>query len=400
MGLYTGKQENAAINDSSSQYFLIVIVNAQFMRKPKLAVLSVLFSLLFSNVMLAQAKPGFSVIGYYSGKRLTEVDSILAEKLTHIIFSFCHLKGSSLYVSNALDTAVIQRLVSLKSKNPGIKVLLSLGGWSGCATCSDVFSTRKNRKAFSESVKELTAFFQTDGIDLDWEYPAIPGFPGHQYQAADKHNFTQLVRQLRKSLGKQHVISFAAGGFNKYIDESIEWKKVMKKVDLVNLMTYDLVSGYSVTTGHHTALYSSPQQPESIDNAVTKLLQLKIPRQKIIIGAAFYGRVWEAVPDSNLGLYQPGKFKTGVDFKNITTKYTVDSGFVYHWDETVMAPYLYNPNQSLFVTYDDKRSIELKLKYAIEKGLGGIMFWELSNDQYEDGLLDVINRIKLNYIKQ
>jgi chitinase len=65
-----------------------------------------------------------------------------------------------------------------------------------------------------------------------------------------------------------------------------------------------------------------------------------------------------------------------------------------------MAPYLYNPSQSLFVTYDDKHSIALKLKYAMEKGLGGIMFWELSNDQYEDGLLDVINNAKLKYLKQ
>jgi chitinase len=366
----------------------------------KLPVFLVFIFLFFSNKMLAQTKPPLSVIAYYSGKRLTEVDSIPAEKLTHIIFSFCHLKGSRLFVSNALDTAVIQRLVSLKSKNPNLKVLLSLGGWGGCATCSDVFSTRKNRKIFSRSVNELTTFLQTDGIDLDWEYPGIAGFPGHKFQLADKHNFTQLVRQLRKTLGKEHMLSFAAGGFNQYINEAVEWKKVMKKVDMVNLMTYDLVGGYSVTTGHHTALYSSPQQPESIDNAVSRLLQLKIPRQKIIIGAAFYGRVWEAVPDTNSGLYQPGRFKTGVDFKNVATQYSADSGFIYHWDETVMAPYLYNPSQSLFVTYDDKHSIALKLKYAMEKGLGGIMFWELSNDQYEDGLLDVINNAKLKYIKQ
>jgi chitinase len=370
------------------------------MRKYRLAVLSGLLSFLFSNEILAQAKPDFSVIAYYAGKRLTEIDSIPAEKLTHIIFSFCHLSGAQLHVSNAVDSAVIQKLVGLKQRNQQIKVLLSLGGWGGCATCSDIFSTKRNRKLFAASVKELTDFFQTDGIDLDWEYPAITGFPGHKYQSADKHNFTQLLRQLRKSLGKDHVISFAAGGFNQYINEAVEWKKVMKKVDMVNLMTYDLVGGYSVTTGHHTALYSSPQQPESIDNAVQKLLQLQLPRQKLIIGAAFYGRVWEAVPDTNSGLYQPGRFKTGVDFKNVASQYSVDSGFTYHWDETVMAPYLYNSAQSLFVTYDDKRSIELKLKYAMGKGLGGIMFWELSNDQHEDGLLDVINKVKSSYRKQ
>jgi len=198
------------------------------MKKHKLSVLGGLLSLLFSNVMLAQAKQNFSVIAYYAGKRLTEIDSIPAEKLTHIIFSFCHLKDAQLYVSNARDTAVIQKLVTLKQKNPGIKVLLSMGGWGGCATCSDIFSTKHKRKVFAASVKELTSFFQTDGIDLDWEYPAIAGFPGHKFQPADKHNFTQLVRQLRKTLGNDHVISFAAGGFNQYINEAVEWKKVIK----------------------------------------------------------------------------------------------------------------------------------------------------------------------------
>ena len=120
----------------------------------------------------------------------------------------------------------------------------------------------------------------------------------------------------------------------------------------------------------------------------------------MIIGAAFYGRMWEAVPDSNLGLYQPGKFKTGIAFKNMESQYSVDSGFQYHWDETVMAPYLYNSEKSLFVTYDDRRSIELKVKYAIENKLGGIMFWELSNDLYENGLLDVIDKMKPALFKQ
>jgi chitinase len=33
----------------------------------------------------------------------------------------------------------------------------------------------------------------------------------------------------------------------------------------------------------------------------------------------------------------------------------------------------------------------LKTKYAIEKGLGGIMFWELTEDVYNNGLLEVID---------
>lgn len=341
---------------------------------------------------LAQAN-NFRVIAYYTGGA-QKIDSFSVEKLTHIIFSFSHLKGNQLHINNARDTATISKLVSLKSRNPNLKVLISLGGWGGCATCSDIFSSKKNRKIFAKSVKSLNKYFNTDGIDLDWEYPAIAGFPSHKYLPADKENFTNLVKKLRRILGKKYEISFAAGGFKQFIDESIEWKKVMKKVDFVNLMTYDLVSGYSNVTGHHTPLYSTPQQTESTDRSVTQLIGLGVSKNKIIIGAAFYGRMWENVPDTNSGLYQSGKFKKGVDFKNMDSTLSISNGFIYHWDSVANAPFLYNPSQKLFVTFDDKRSILLKTKYAADKGLGGIMFWELGSDSYKDGLLEMIDEVK------
>jgi len=56
-----------------------------------------------------------SVIAYYAGSP-TQVDSFKIEQLTHIIFSFCHLKGNELHVNNARDTATIQNLVELKKR--------------------------------------------------------------------------------------------------------------------------------------------------------------------------------------------------------------------------------------------------------------------------------------------
>jgi len=347
-----------------------------------------------------QVKNDFAVIAYYAGKNTSQIDSFPIEKLSHIIFSFCHLKGNRLQVDNQRDSTMIQKMVSLKSRNPSLKVLLSLGGWGGCASCSEVFSSKEGRKEFARSVKELSEYFGTDGIDLDWEYPTIQGYPGHKYGADDKENFTGLIKQLRKTLGRNYVISFAAGGFNHYIDKAVEWKKVMKKLNYVNLMTYDLVSGYSKATGHHTPLYSTQSQVESIDNAVQKLLALKVPRQKIVIGAAFYGRIWQGVPDTSSGLYQSGTFFKSENYKDLSKELANGSGYVYHWDEQANAPYLFDPVRHLFVTYDDKRSIELKTKYALDKKLGGIMFWQLTGDVYSGGLLDTIDTTKTNYSKR
>jgi len=356
-----------------------------------------IFTLFIYTNSIAQKNKGVKVIAYYHGP-ISGLDSIDVNKITHIIFCFGHLDGQHYKVDNAKDTAIIKKMVSLKAKNPELKVLLSLGGWGGCEPCSDAFFTSEGRKAFARSVKELTGYFKTDGIDLDWEYPTIrldndiDKNPVHKTAPEDYNNFTDLVQQLRKTLGKTTTITFAAGGFNTYLQSSVNWKKVMKKVDYVNLMSYDLVNGYATVTGHHTALYSTSKQQESTDNAVQYLLKAGVDPKKIIIGAAFYARVWENVPAADNGLYQSGKFKQGIPYRNFAERLSAKSGYQSYWDNIAKAPYSYNATEKKFATYDDERSIELKTKYVIDKGLGGIMFWQIGGDIYKGGLVDVINK--------
>ena len=126
-------------------------------------------------------------------------------------------------------------MVSLKQRNPSLKVILSFGGWSGCKTCSSVFASDARRKEFAESVKELNNYFKTDFIDLDWEYPTIQGFEGHEYTRVDTQNFTALVKILRKKLGRKNEISFAAGEYTQFLTTSVEWHKVAPMVDKINL---------------------------------------------------------------------------------------------------------------------------------------------------------------------
>lgn len=339
------------------------------------------------------------VIGYFSGKA-DQVENIPAKKLSHIIYSFCHLQGNRLAVDSKDDSVTITKLVALKKINPHLKIALSLGGWGGCASCAEVFSTQKGRKEFANSVLQLSDQFHTDGIDLDWEYPAIEGYPGHAFYPSDRQNFTALVAGLRKMLGPRREISLAAGGFKKFLEESIDWAAVLPWIDRVNIMTYDLVNGYSKVTGHHTPLYSSDRQPESTDFAVQYLINHGVPRNKLVIGAAFYARVWGGVSPANHGLYQAGTFKMGVDYKNFEQEFSSANGFQSFWDSATQAPYGYSAIKKLFATYDDKRSVQFKTKYAIDQGLQGIMFWELTLDNYANGLLSEIdNTVKSHKAK-
>lgn len=352
----------------------------------------IFFLLIFVQTLTAQTpgKQKIAVIGYYAGNA-ESVSSYPVEKLTHIIFSFCHLKGNEISVNNLKDTLTIQQLVALKQRNPSLKVILSLGGWGGCETCSAVFSTKGGRRKFAKSVKNLNEYFKTDGIDMDWEYPAIAGFEGHAYTPQDRPNFTALVKMLRRKLGKKNEISFAAGGFLKFLTESVEWDKVAPIADKINLMTYDLVNGNSTHTGHHTPLYSTLQQIESTDRAVRYLDSIGVPKSKMIIGAAFYGRVFDVEQDTLNGLYQKGRFNKGISFKNLNRDSLQNEGFISYWDETVKAPYMYSAAKKQLITFDDEKSVMLKTKYVLDNHLGGIMFWQLGEDKTEKGLLDAID---------
>jgi chitinase len=346
-----------------------------------------------SDSPVESTKKKIEVIAYYTGNPQPLSDQV-TDKIDQIIFSFLHLKGNKLAIDNSKDSLTLKYLVSLKEQKPDLKILISLGGWGGCETCSEVFKSEEARKEFSASVLAILEELNADGIDLDWEYPAIEGYPGHPYAPEDKENFTELVKELRSTLGNQYEISFAAGGFDAFLEQSIEWEKVMPLLNRVNLMSYDLVHGFSELTGHHTPLYSTINQNLSTHKALEFFDKTGVPREKVVIGAAFYGRVWENVPEDNNGLYQEGKFLRAVNFHSLSKYFEENPGFIQFWDSAAHAPYAYNPDKKLFITFDDTASIASKTNYVLENNLGGIMFWQLSGDKETGGLLNVIDKVR------
>ncbi len=329
----------------------------------------------------------FEVIAYYHGNG-DGIERFAVEDLTQVIYGFALLEGNLLDVGPHDD--VLRKLVKLKQRKPSLKVLIAFGGWGGCETCSEVFSDAGNRREFAESVLHALRDYGLDGIDLDWEFPAVPGFPGHAYKAEDRENFSALVEVLRRVLGPDYEISFAAGASPDFAERSVDWGKVMPLVDRVNLMSYDFIAGGSDRTGHHAALYTGPENALSADDAVQRLVDLGVPPAKIVVGAAFYARVWRDVRvESGSALGQPGTFHESVAYRDFAEYF--GEGCETYWDERAAAPYRYCGSEGLFATYDDRRSVAAKTRYALERSLGGIMFWQLAQDNERDGLLSAID---------
>jgi chitinase len=347
------------------------------------------FSLFFIFWVEPRIVNAQQLIGYYSGNAQS-VGNYPIEKLSEIIFSFCHLRGNRLFVSGRPDSLTIRSLVAIKKKNPSLKVLLSLGGWGGCKTCSTVFSSDRGRKEFSISVKQALDFFHADGIDIDWEFPSLPAYPGFPYSPEDKKNLTALVKQLREVLGSSKTISLLCAGFSPYLEESVSYAALTPWLDRFDLMTYDLIGSRVHNSGHHSALYSTPWQESSADHALRHLDSLGIPHNKISIGVAFYGRLYKLQHPSPTGLNQPADFQKFVTMKQIRKYYTEAQGYQSFWDSTAQAPYKYNRAIGMYLTYDDERSVAEKVKYVRSEKLNGIFFWELPLDIPHQGLMDAL----------
>lgn len=335
-------------------------------------------------------KEPFKVVAYFSTDSTT-LHTYDFSKVTHLIYGFGHVSNGDFIVIKPNAIATLQGFQKIKAQKPGLKTMIALGGWGGCEFCSQTFNDKELTKKFAESVKKFLDLYGLDGIDLDWEYPTIPGPPGHQYLPEDKDNFTNLIIELRKALGKNKLITFAAGGFQNYFNKSVDWKALEPYIDFVNIMSYDLVHGYSTRTGHHTPLYSTGSQLESTHNGINFFKKINFPLKKLIVGCGFYSREFSTEDTLNNGLYRPAKFTGFVDYNKAVNKHTPETGFQYFWDNQAKAAYWFNKEKKIFVTGDTKESVSLKSKYVRNNKLGGIMFWELPTDLPKGGLLGAIS---------
>ena len=342
------------------------------------------------------AAPEFRVVAYVASWSIPPV--IHAEKLTHINFAFAQIDRDGKVAFERPDAAEsLKTLLALRSKNPALKIIVSVGGWTA-EGFSDAAASDASREIFARSAVELLRTHALDGIDLDWEYPG-QGVAGIRYRAEDKENFTLLLKTLRRQLdsaarpGERRLLTIASAD-REYFDHT-EMDKLHVYLDWINVMSYDFFNSLTRTTGHHAGLYPSElatPTDRNADASVRQHLAAGIPPQKLVLGVAFYGRGFAGVTPLHNGLHQPyERYEADHDYAELVDKFIGKQGFVRYWDERAQAPYLWNDATPTFITYDDPRSIGIKARYAREKRLGGMMFWELSQDR--DGeLLDVILR--------
>ena len=342
----------------------------------------------------APTAPEKLVVAYvFPQNSVLQPGQIEAQRLTRINYAFANIANGRMVTGFDHDAENFAFLQSLKTENPSLTLLVSVGGWLWSTNFSDISLTAASRTVFIQSVMEFLEKYNLDGLDIDWEYPGMPG-AGHPFRPEDKQNFTLLLKELRTRFtaetAKTHkrlYLTFAAGASGDFLEHT-EMAKAQQYVDTVNLMSYDYYEASSdPISGNHAPLFTDPADPKKVSAAesVAAFEKAGVPAAKIVLGMPFYGRAWSQVADVNHGLFQPGK-----PAANINARYSAlaqsmldasqNSGYVRYWDEKSSVPYLYNAQQQIFITYEDPQSIAAKCQFVLSHKLGGVMFWEYSND--------------------
>jgi chitinase len=347
-----------------------------------------------SNVQRASE---YKIIAYAMGR--TDFSRINAAKLTHINYAFglVNTNGEAFVRSNA--PSHLAQLQALKARNPNLKVILSIGGW-GADNFSDAALTDESRQKFARSCVNILKLYALDGIDLDWEYPGQPG-PGIKFRAEDKENFTAMLRECRLQLDQlsdsrkrtgsdRYTLTIASAG-GKYFEHT-EMEKVQQQLDWINIMTYDFY-GVGSRPGHHAGLFQSKLYPpdnkarRTTESDVEDHLRAGTPPSKLVIGAAFYGKTWTNV---TLEPYlSGGKHQRGGSYAALKRGALSDNQFENKWDPDAKASYLWNPTTKTFISYESPEALKAKCDFVKERKLGGIMYWEYSED-FEETLLNVL----------
>ena len=150
---------------------------------------------------IGQTTSAKAVVAYvFPQNNALQPGEIDAGSLTRVNYAFANIENGRMVPGFAKDRENFGFLESLKSQNPSLTVLVSVGGWLWSTNFSDVALTTQSRAVFIQSVMEFLTQYNIDGLDIDWEYPGMIG-AGHPFRPEDKQNFTLLLKEI----GRAHV---------------------------------------------------------------------------------------------------------------------------------------------------------------------------------------------------
>uniref|UniRef100_A0A914ZRQ1 GH18 domain-containing protein n=1 Tax=Parascaris univalens TaxID=6257 RepID=A0A914ZRQ1_PARUN len=250
---------------------------------------------------------------------------------------------------------------------------------------------RTARARFISSVIEFVHEHDFDGIDIDWEYPK---------GCDDILNYALLFKELRERFDEEFfsgrrnrlLLTAAVSANKETIQSAYNISEISKYVDFILLMSYDFHGAWETETDIHNALYgrqneTAEHQMLNIDWAANYWANQGMPREKIVIGIATYGRGWTLRRSQGNGIGSLGTASRATKFigeSGVAAYYEIcemlAEGAERRWESENQVPYLVYDDQ--WFTYDDPESVKRKMAWLKEQRFGGAFVWTLDFDDF------------------
>ena len=161
---------------------------------------------------------------------------------------------------------------------------------------------------------------------------------------------------------------------------SFDLRALGRMLDFINLMTYDMGTGFSAVSTFNAPLREVASDPlgqpmrrwNNVTNAVRFYRAHGVPADRLVLGVPFYGsgfQVTSAGPTtgSTSPTTRRSRPAAGATSRSCST---IPTGTV-NWHPVAASPWLYNSAERRFVSFETPESILIRAKHAKKNGLLG-----------------------------
>jgi len=266
-------------------------------------------------------KRDFLYVGYLPEYRVASLNPSSFKSLTDVIYFSIEPNSDGTLSTAQWSPETIQTLNAIKTPHP-LRHLIALGGWERSAGFAPMAQSATARARFIANLTQFCVANKLDGIDYDWEHPK---------NADEEKAYATLIVETKRAFAPLGLlVSLTVATWQNMPTEGFQ------AADRVQAMAYD-------NDGKHSTFTQAKQ-------ALDTLAGKGAPKERLVLGVPFYGR----------------KIANGdaTTYSDIVAKY--------HPTPEV--------DEVDGIYFNGIDTIQAKTRYALDRGYGGVMCWELGQD--------------------